>query len=99
MDTGALIDVTGLVLTSPNKQNWEQWRKYANMSESFFHGWLYLLTKKEAKDLLTSMADRGVDVKMIMENKQYKDYSNSRQHILDELSGHSNLVIKSDEHL
>lgn len=97
--SGWLINVTGEILTSPDKQNWNRWREYAMQSEKFFYGWLYLISKREAKDLMKTLAGKWVDVQLLLENRQYKDYGKSRKHINDDLWGVSWLQIKSDEHL
>ncbi len=93
-----VVWVTWVLLTSPNKNNRQEWKSYVMQSESFFWGWLYLLTKKEAKNLLKELAAKGIDIRLLMENKQYKDYSNSWQHLQSEFANTS-VQLKSDEHL
>lgn len=102
LHTGGLVNVTWVLLTSPDAWNWKAWERYARQSDSFFYGRLYLLTKKEAKVMLHDFAENGIDTKLIMENKQYQDYTNSWQHLMDEFSWDmksDNFAIKSDEHL
>jgi len=86
------------ILTSPNKENWNAREEYASSSDTFFYGWLYSLTKREAKDMLHRLADDWKDVRMIFENKQYKDFHKSWEHILEEFEG-SDVQLMTDEHL
>ena len=99
LNTWELINVQGTLLTSPNIANWNVWEQHAIQSDEYFYGWLYGLTKREAKDMLKKLAGDGIDVQLILENNQYQDYGKSRQHINEEIGGISGLNFKSDEHL
>lgn len=89
---------TGVLLTSPSWKNRKEWEYFADSTQEIFYGWLYNLTKREAKSLLLAMAERWVDTRLLMENRQYKDYRDSRQHLVDFFAW-SSVVLQTDEHL
>lgn len=59
----------------------------------------YDFTEKRIKKLFTELLNRGVDVKLIMENKKYQQFVDTFKQVQNQFSGYQNFWIKSDEQM
>lgn len=66
---------------------------------SFLSLWLYSWTNKTATHHLKELAEQGSDIRIILEDKQYRQYSDAFGDFADIFSGYDNVSIQSDRHL
>jgi phosphatidylserine/phosphatidylglycerophosphate/cardiolipin synthase-like enzyme len=85
-----------LTFTSP-PSIWETYKSSLESTKQNLYVEIYDITRKEIKKTLKQLAEKGVDIKISMENKKYKQYSDTFGQLKNYLSGYKNVEIKSDK--
>lgn len=59
----------------------------------------YEFTEKHLRAKLKNLAEQGVNIRIMIENKKYQQFKNTYKELLEIFSGLQNIEVKSDEHL
>ncbi len=59
----------------------------------------YEFTEKHLKSKLKNLAEQGVNIRIMIENKKYQQFKNTYKDLQSYFSGQANIEVKSDEHL
>lgn len=59
----------------------------------------YEFTEKHLKSKLKNLAENGVKIQIMIENKKYQQFKNTYKELQNYFSGLQNIEVKSDEHL
>jgi len=68
-------------------------------TDNVFYLQTYEFTEKRIKKVFHELLRRDVDIKMIMENKKYKQYQDTFKRVNNEFSGYVNFELKSDKQM
>lgn len=90
-----LQDVKGQIVMSPFGSI-DRFSQEVSKTKKILYIQTYDFTEKRIKKLFTEVLDRGVDVRLIMENKKYQQFTDTFKQVQNQFSGYQNFWIKSD---
>lgn len=88
--------ITWVLIITPG--GYEQYAAIIWSAKEYLYGWLYTFTHKDLRGLRWRLADQWIDVKMVLEDKQYKSFGSDFSTLRAMLESHG-IGITTDTHL
>ncbi len=88
-------NITGTLLIWP----WDVWKYFSDalsQTQNILYLETYDFTEKRVKKIFRDLLASGVDIKMIMENKKYRQYKDTFVQVGDDFADFDNFQLKSD---
>lgn len=76
--------------------SWKYFEQSVPQTTSSLYAQTYDFTEKRVKKIFRELLDRGVKIKLIMENHKYRQYQDTFTQISQYFSGYDNFEIQSD---
>lgn len=91
-------NVTGTIVQMPNPDYLKNYESSLENSPTIKLQ-TYEFTEKHLKSKLKNLAENGVKIQIMIENKKYQQFKNTYKELQNYFSGLQNIEVKSDEHL